>query len=164
MRGFCSWCPSKFFLSKNLFFANPVQNVSMLRLPSETSGFCRAHTSTLTSLFAIFLKIWIVIWDGRNTKLSGPENKQEIHQASTELSLGPPTPMPSRGVSPPSALGHAWDIRRDPRALCLLCIPIIPYVCMARKHFALTYFALMFGTWTRCYALTGLCAAKKENS
>lgn len=72
--------------------------------------------------------------------------------------------MPSHGVSPPSALGHSWDIRRDPSALCLLCVPIIPYVCMARKHFALTYFVVIFGTWTRCYALTGLCAAKKENS
>lgn len=120
-RGFCSWCPSKFFLSKNLFFANPVQNVSVLRLPSETSGFCSAHTSTLTSLFAIFLKIWIVIWDGRNTKLSGPENKQEIHQASAELSLGPHVHAFTWGQSPLCSrplLGHQERPQCSLLALC----------------------------------------------
>lgn len=63
--------------------------------------------------------------------------------------------------------GHTLGVRRDPQARLqtfLLSIPITPYASMARRHFTLKYFALMFGTQTRCYVLTGLCAAKKENS
>lgn len=133
---------------------------------------CCVQTRTLTSLFAIFLEIWIPVYDGRNTKPNQPSwfsmdqwalsreiicsllpcLHQEVHLLLKQVVL--------------FFLATFWMLGETPSPLCTPSCSLFLLLRMQAWQGSASARSILhsFGTQTKCYVLTGLCTAEKENS